>query len=79
MASSLSAVQRADFDRDGYVIVRGFFDRRESDLLRQAMEQDPAIAGHFYDSSDAGGAVTRMGLWGSGVRISPLRPIKLKT
>jgi hypothetical protein len=70
MPSVLSPAERAAYDRDGYVIVPGLFDREETALLRAAMERDPAIRGHFYDRADAEGAVTRMVTWnqpGDGV------------
>lgn len=63
MTSVLSADQRAAFDRNGYAIVRGFFDPVEIALLREAMEKDPAISNHIYNRGDAKGAVTRMVTW----------------
>jgi ectoine hydroxylase len=63
MASILTPAQRADFERDGYVLVRGLFDEQETGLLRDAMEKDPAISGHFYNRADSTGAVTKMALW----------------
>ena len=57
------AAQRDEFERDGYVIVRGLFDGEEIALLREAIERDPAIRGHFYDRFDAAGKSTRMALW----------------
>jgi len=61
--SILSPDQRAAYDADGYVIVRGFFDAEEAGLLKQAMEQDPAIRSHFYNRSDRAGGNTKMALW----------------
>ncbi|NQW12156.1 MAG: phytanoyl-CoA dioxygenase family protein [Alphaproteobacteria bacterium] len=63
MTSVLDSDQRAAFDRDGYVIVRGFFDPVEIGLLREAMEKDPTISSHVYNRGDAEGAVTRMVTW----------------
>jgi ectoine hydroxylase len=63
MASIFTAAQRADYERDGYVIVRGLFDAEETGLLREAIEHDPQIAAHFYDRKDAGGKSTKMALW----------------
>ncbi len=63
MPSVLSSEQRAAFDRDGYILVRGFFDPDEAELLQTAMEQDPAIRGHFYDRNDAAGMATKMATW----------------
>ncbi len=63
MPSVLSPDQRAAYDADGYVIVRGFFDAEEAALLKRAMEQDPAIRGHFYNRGDNDGGNTKMALW----------------
>jgi hypothetical protein len=70
MPSILTPAQRDEFERDGYVIVRGLFDGEEIALLREAIERDPAIRSHFYDRFDAAGKSTRMALWnhpGDGV------------
>ncbi|MEM7443356.1 MAG: phytanoyl-CoA dioxygenase family protein [Pseudomonadota bacterium] len=63
MPTSLNDDQRASFERDGYIFMRGFFDDEETDLLRSAMEQDPAIKDHFYSRGDAEGGSTKMALW----------------
>ena len=63
MPSIFTQEQRSAWERDGYVIVRGLFDREEIGLLREAIEKDPAIAAHFYDRFDASGKSTRMALW----------------
>lgn len=63
MASIFTVTQRADYERDGYVIVRGLFDQEETGLLRAAIEGDPQIAAHFYDRRDAEGKATKMALW----------------
>jgi ectoine hydroxylase len=70
MPSILTSEQRADFDRDGYVMIPGFFDAEETRLLREAMETDPTVKANFYKRADAEGAVTRMVTWnqpGDGV------------
>ncbi len=63
MPSVLEADQRQSFDRDGYVLVRGFFDPQEAELLQSAIDLDPAIRGHFYDRGDAEGMTTKMATW----------------
>ena len=63
MPSIMSVEQRAAFHRDGFVIVSGMFDREEVDLLRRAMELDPAVRDHMIDRADAKGAATRISLW----------------
>ncbi len=63
MPSVLSAHQRVSFDRDGYILIPGFFDREEATLLQTAVDQDPEIRGHFYDRGDAEGLTTKMAVW----------------
>jgi ectoine hydroxylase len=63
MASVLSPEQEHSYREDGLVFVRGLFNPREVDLLRQAMEQDPAIAQHSLLRSDSEGFGTRISLW----------------
>lgn len=41
--SIFNAEQRADWDRDGYVMVRRLFDAEEIAILRSAIEGDPAL------------------------------------
>jgi len=61
--SILTARQRADYERDGYVTVRKLFDDEEIALLRRAIETDPALRDSLYDRKDASGRVTRMATW----------------
>jgi ectoine hydroxylase len=63
MTSALTAEQRAAFERDGYILIRKFFDVEETVLLQTAVDQDPAIRGHFYDRGDAEGLTTKMATW----------------
>ncbi len=63
MTSILTPAQRASFDRDGYILVRGFFDPEEAALLKRAMEADPAIRDNLYNRNDAKGATTKMVTW----------------
>jgi hypothetical protein len=63
MPSIFTPEQRQAWERDGYVLIKGLFDAEETGLLRRALEEDPAIAAHFYDRKDAGGAATKMALW----------------
>ena len=61
--SILTPEQRAAYDRDGYVLVRGLFDAEEAKLLQQAMETDPEIRANLYDRFDASGKATKMVTW----------------
>lgn len=63
MPDVMTAEQRAAYDRDGYVIVRGLFDAEETGLLRRAMEVDPAVRDHVIDRRDQEGKSTRIALW----------------
>lgn len=63
MSSVLSPEQRAAYDRDGYVLIKGFFDADEAGLLKQAMEEDPAVRDNLYNRNDAEGATTKMVTW----------------
>jgi ectoine hydroxylase-related dioxygenase (phytanoyl-CoA dioxygenase family) len=63
MTSVLSAQQRAQFDEDGYILVRQFFDAQQTQLLQSAIEQDPAIRSRFYSRGDTDGLSTKMALW----------------
>lgn len=63
MTSVLSAEQRGAFDRDGYAMVRQFFDPEETVLLQTAIDNDPAIRAHFYNRGDAQGLATKMATW----------------
>ena len=59
----LTADQRAAYERDGFVMVKGLFDAGEATLLRTAMETDPQVRTHLYNRHDAGGLATKMVLW----------------
>ncbi len=63
MPSIFTPAQRANYDRDGYVIVSSLFDTTEIGLMRDAMEQDPNLRASLYDRKDAQGKSTRMALW----------------
>src|ERR1700719_3667745 len=63
MPSIMTPAQLETFHRDGFVIVRGMYDREEVDLLLAAMEKDPSVRDHMIDRADALGAATRISLW----------------
>lgn len=63
MPSLFTPAQREQYARDGYVIVPALFDTEEIGLMRDAMEQDPALRASLYDRKDAEGKSTRMALW----------------
>lgn len=63
MGFQLSGAQSEAFDRDGYVTVKSLFDAEEMDLLRRAMEEDPAVRDHILIRADRHGGGTRIALW----------------
>jgi ectoine hydroxylase len=63
MASILSPDDVARYHDDGFIFVRGLFDAEETDLLRRAMEEDPAIREHSLLRADQEGGATRISLW----------------
>lgn len=63
MSDRLSPVQVAEFERKGFTYARRLFAPDEVDLLRRAMEQDPAVRGSILDRRDGEGRSTRIALW----------------
>jgi ectoine hydroxylase len=63
MASILTPDDVARYHDDGFIFVRGLFDAEETDLLRRAMEEDPAIREHSLLRADQEGGATRISLW----------------
>ena len=59
----LTPDQVAAYHRDGYVIVKGLFDREEIDLLRKACKTDKALDDHAFGRDDGSGAKVRLSLW----------------
>ena len=68
---NLTAEERATFDRDGYVVLKGFFSPDEVAALLACMESDPLVQGSPDDGSlgknisvpDADGRDTKLTLW----------------
>ena len=63
MPTLLNFEQRQAYERDGYILIPGLFDKEEIGYLRTAMETDEQIRSHFYDRKDETGAPTKMALW----------------
>ena len=63
MTFRLGDEQIAAYHADGYLIVPGLFDGEEVDLLRRAMEEDPAIVEHALIRPDQEGFGTKIALW----------------
>ena len=63
MTTVLNKTETKNFHQDGFVIVKNFFNEKETKLLQNASTQDPAIRKHLYDRKDAEGLVTKMMAW----------------
>ena len=63
MGSFLSKSETSDFHQNGYVIVKNFFNEKETKLLQNASKQDPAIRDNLYDRKDSEGLTTKMMAW----------------
>jgi phytanoyl-CoA hydroxylase len=51
------------YNRDGYVVVRNFFSKDETDLLYGVALADEVISKKSYDRTDASGLRTKLALW----------------
>ena len=58
----LADEQMAQFQRDGYLMVRGLFNQTEMDGLLTYAKGDQILAGEAYLRADATGAETRLAL-----------------
>jgi len=63
MASVFSADQRAQFERDGYIIVPGLFGPREIATLGEATRRDKAMDEAATSRDDGQGHPVRLSLW----------------
>lgn len=59
----LSADQLRQYEDDGYIVVPGFFDVEEVDLLAKAAKQDKALDDHSFGKADGEGGNVRLSLW----------------
>lgn len=59
----LSAELLADYQRDGFVLVRELFDDDEIDLLRRAAKEDRVMDQHASGRDDGAGGSVRLSLW----------------
>jgi len=61
--AALSNEDRVAFERDGYLIKRGLFDRTEMGLLNEAFVADEAMHRRAYGVSDDKGGSTEIAVW----------------
>jgi hypothetical protein len=52
-----------EYERDGYVLVKGMFDRDEIGLLRRAAKEDRQLDQHSFGRGDGEGGTVRLSLW----------------
>jgi len=62
-ALTFNKKQIAEFKRDGYVIVRGLFNRNEIDMINHVVNVDPSITAAVYGREDQSGSITELALW----------------
>jgi ectoine hydroxylase-related dioxygenase (phytanoyl-CoA dioxygenase family) len=53
----------AAYERDGYILVKGLFDREEIALLRDAAKKDRQLDQQAYGRNDGEGGTVRLSLW----------------
>jgi len=59
----LTAEQMADYNRDGYLLVKNFCSRAEIDKLYKTAIEDDAMRKNALDLNDQSGKKTRLSLW----------------
>ncbi|HXR75851.1 MAG TPA: phytanoyl-CoA dioxygenase family protein [Bryobacteraceae bacterium] len=52
-----------EYERNGYVLVKGMFDRDEIGLLRRAAKEDRQLDQHSFGRGDGEGGTVRLSLW----------------
>lgn len=59
----LTDQQVQDFHRDGYVIVKGFYNQQEIAKLQDKAFNDDSLYNNSWDKKDATGTVSKVSLW----------------
>jgi hypothetical protein len=59
----LNAAQVSAYERDGFVLARGFFTEAETSLLKRAAKEDRALDEHSFSRGDGEGGRVRLSLW----------------
>src|SRR5664279_4503810 len=60
---SITGAQVAQYDEDGYVLIRQMFASGEIELLARAAREDRALDEHSFGRSDGEGGTVRLSLW----------------
>ena len=63
LSQPLSATQKAQYDADGYLIVRSFLSKEEINLLYDIATKDSILKNHAIDLNDQSGKRTKLTLW----------------
>ena len=61
--TQLTAEQLAAYDRDGYIILKGFFNKEEVDKMYSTALEDDAMRKNALDLNDQTGKKTKLSLW----------------
>jgi ectoine hydroxylase-related dioxygenase (phytanoyl-CoA dioxygenase family) len=61
--NNLTASQKAQYDRDGYLIVKNFLDEEQTDLLYSIATGDNVLRNNAFDLNDQTGKSTKLTLW----------------
>lgn len=61
--NNLTASQKAQYDKDGYLIVKNFLDRDEVNLLYGLATGDNVLRSNAFDLNDQTGKSTKLTLW----------------
>lgn len=59
----ISPAQKAQYDEDGYLVLKNFFDKDEVQKLYAYATHDDALLGNAWDFTDQSGKSTRLTLW----------------
>ena len=60
---NLTPAQKAQYDKDGYVIVKNFLKQEETDLLYNLATSEDVFSSHAFDLNDQTGKRTKLTLW----------------
>ena len=60
---NLTASQKEQYDKDGYLIVKNFLNQEETDLLHDLATGDNVLRNNAFDLNDQTGKSTKLTLW----------------
>ena len=55
--------ERAQFEEDGYILIKGLFDAEEIEMLRSTAHADRELDKHSFSRADGEGGKVRLSLW----------------